>query len=177
MARIVPLAEVGDPVAACAELDAIFFDSAARKSFASQRERAAYRELWLGRYLRHCPSDCFVGLDARDAVAGYLAGTLFSDRTPLAGPDYYTLFPPALVDIYPAHVHVNVRADCRGRETGSELVAAFRAHCRANGIGGLHAVTTAGSKAASFFEHCGMEERATAVWRNRKIAFLAETLG
>ncbi|MGB0087571.1 MAG: GNAT family N-acetyltransferase [Rhodomicrobiaceae bacterium] len=175
MARIVPLAEADDPAVRTA-IDAIFFDSAATKTFASQDERAAYRELWLGRYLRHCPADCFVALDAGGSVMGYLAGSLFSDRAPLAGPDYYTLCPPALVDIYPAHVHVNVRADCRGREAGSELVAAFRAHCGANGIGGLHAVTTAGSKAASFFEHCGLAERATASWRDRQIVFLGESL-
>ncbi len=176
MARILPLGEADDRDAVRAEIEAIFFESAATQHFASEEGRAAYCELWLGRYLRECPEECFVALDDHGAIAGYLAGTLFSDRVPLSGPDYYVLFPAALIDACPAHIHVNVRADCRGREIGSELIAAFRAHCRKSGISGFHAITAADSRAARFFMRCGLGEQARLDWRARKIVFLGETL-
>jgi GNAT superfamily N-acetyltransferase len=110
------------------------------------------------------------------AVAGYLAGAFVSDRDPLPGPDYYALFSPALILAYPAHAHVNVRDDARGQRIGSKLIAAFRALCVEKQIVGLHAVTTADSRAARFFIGCGLAERAQAHWRGRPIVFLGESL-
>ncbi len=159
------------------QIEAIFFDGAATQSFASQAERAAYRDLWLGRYVRHCPQQFLVARHPGGEVAGYLAGALMSNREPLPGPDYYDGFPAALIAAYPAHLHVNVRRDCRGRNVGSALVDAFRAICRAHDVGGFHAVTAAGSHAVAFFTRCGMEQRATADWRGRELAFLAGPVG
>ena len=110
-------------------------------------------------------------------MVGYLAGALLSNREPLAGPDYYAGFPVALIDAYPAHLHVNVREDHRGRNVGSTLIDAFRALCRSNDACGFHAVTAAGSPAAAFFVRCGLTARATADWRGRPLAFLGESLG
>lgn len=62
------------------------------KSFASEAERVAYRDLWLGRYVRHCPQQFLVASSPSGDVAGYLAGALMSDREPLPGPDYYDGF-------------------------------------------------------------------------------------
>jgi GNAT superfamily N-acetyltransferase len=158
------------------EIEAIFFANAGTKDFASEGERDAYRELWLGRYLRHCSAGCFIALTDDAIVAGYLAGALVSNRDPLPGPDYYALFSPALVAAHPAHVHVNIREDVRGQRIGSKLIAAFRALCVEKQIVGLHAVTTADSRAARFFIGCGLAERAQAHWRGRPIVFLGESL-
>ena len=158
------------------QIDAIFFDSAVTRGFASDAERAAYRELWLGRYVRHCPEAFLVARGPDDAVAGYLAGALFSNREPLPGPDYYDGFPAALIEAYPAHLHVNVRADCRGRSVGSALIEAFRAICREHDAPGLHAVTAADSRAAAFFTRCSLDERATIDWRGRPLALFVRPL-
>jgi GNAT superfamily N-acetyltransferase len=166
-----------DDRAMTTQIEAIFFDSAATRSFASDAERAAYRDLWLGRYIRHCPEEFLVATNPHGEVVGYLAGALMSNREPLPGPDYYAGFPAALIDAYPAHLHVNVRHDCRGQNVGSTLIEAFRAICRERGVGGLHAVTAAGSRAAAFFARCGFDERATTEWRGRRLAFLATPLG
>ena len=174
--RIVRLDEAGGPERWRGEIEAIFFANAGTKDFASEDERDAYRELWLGRYLRHCSAGCFVALTEDAAVAGYLAGTLVSNRDPLPGPDYYALFSPALIAAHPAHVHVNVREDVRGQRIGSKLMAAFRALCLENRIAGLHAVRTADSRAARFFIGCGLAECAQVHWRGRPIVFLGESL-
>jgi GNAT superfamily N-acetyltransferase len=217
MIRIVPLDEAGGPDRWRAEIEAIFFANAATSSFASDEARDAYRDLWLGRYLRHTAEACFVALDVSNsrhpgnaggvvrgpvlndpagsrtaasaasgvtkdptdapeasAVLGYLAGTLFSDREPLPGPDYYALFPPGLIAAFPAHVHVNVHEKTRGQRIGSALIGAFRALCVQRQVPGMHAVTTAESRAAQFFISCGMSEQAQANWRGRHIVFLGE---
>ena len=175
MWRVEAIGEGGDP-SVMAQVEAIFFDSAATQSFASETARAVYRDLWLGRYRKRCPSAFFVAYNSSGEVIGYLAGALISNREPLPGPDYYAGFPAALIDAYPAHLHVNVRPDCRGQAVGSALIDAFRAICRAEGISGFHAVTAAASPAAAFFVRCGLVERATADWRGRPLCFLAETL-
>ena len=162
-----------DALGAARQVEPIFFDSANSKSFASEAERAAFRDLWFGRYLRHCPEEFLVAWNPQGEAIGYLAGALFSNREPLPGPDYYDGFPAALIEAHPAHMHVNVRHDCRGRNVGSALVDAFRPICRAHDVPGLHAVTAAESRAAAFFTRCGLEERATADWRGRSLAFLA----
>ena len=173
---ITTIGEAGD-LAVMPEIEAIFFDSAATKNFASEAERAAYREFWLGRYRQHCPQEFLVAANPRGEVVGYLAGVLLSNREPLVGPDYYAGFPAALIDAYPAHLHVNVREDHRGRNVGSTLIDAFRALCRSNDACGIHAVTAAGSPAAAFFVRCGLTARATTDWRGRPLAFLGESLG
>lgn len=174
--RIVRLDEAGAAERWRGEIEAIFFANAGTKDFASEDERDAYCELWLGRYLRHCSAASFVALTEDAAVAGYLAGTLVSNRDPLPGPDYYALFSPALIAAHPAHVHVNVRKDARGQRIGSKLIAAFRALCAAERISGLHAVTAVDSGAARFFSGCGLAECAQAHWRGRPIVFLGERL-
>jgi GNAT superfamily N-acetyltransferase len=174
MWRVATLGEVDAP-AVIPQIEAIFFDSAATKNFASEAERAAYRDLWLGRYVRHCPQQFLVASDPGGDVVGYLVGALFSNKEPLPGPDYYDAFPATLIEAYPAHLHVNVRRDYRGRNVGSTLIDVFRAICCAHDVSGLHAVTAAGSRAAAFFARCGLEEHATADWRGRRLAFLALT--
>jgi GNAT superfamily N-acetyltransferase len=163
----------GDYLAA---IDAIFFDSAATQAFASPHARAAFHELWLGRYLRHVPDWCFAALDADGAVCGYLLGSPVSDRPPLPGPDYFAAFPAELVAAFPAHIHVNVRADCRGHGVGETLIAAFRRQCAARGVPGFHAVTTAGSRSARFFAKYGMAPRAEVTWQSRTLVLLGYDL-
>jgi GNAT superfamily N-acetyltransferase len=174
--RIAPLTELPDAGRIAAAAERIFWDNAHTGRFASAAERAAYRELWFARYVRHCPAAFFLALDAAGATAGYLAGSVVSNAPPMPGPDYYALLPPALLEAYPGHLHVNVRAERRGRGIGAALVAAFLDHGRSGGLAGAHAVTAAGSPAARFFERCGLAPAAEIGWRGRRLAFLAAKL-
>jgi GNAT superfamily N-acetyltransferase len=173
MMRILQLAAFDDRGTALAQAKAIFWETAGTKHFADQATRRAYRELWFSRYLSHAPGEFFLALAAEGEVIGYLAGTLISDQRPLPGPDYYPLFPQELVGRFPAHLHVNVREDCRGTGVGAALVQAFMEHCRAECCPGLHAVTRAGSRSAAFFQKCGLALEGEALWRERRLAFLA----
>ncbi len=176
MTRILPLADWDDTERVHSQIEAIFATSAVTQEFASDRARAEYGELWLGRYIRHCAESVFIALEASDDVIGYLAGSLISNQAPLTGPDYYDSFPAALIDTYPAHIHVNVRGDRRGQSIGSALVGAFRTYCIDHHSPGFHAVTAADSAAAGFFAKCGLSPRATAEWRGRRLVFMGEAL-
>jgi len=176
VARVVCLAGLGNAAAAGREAEAIFWESAATQSFAGQAARAAYRDLWFGRYLDQCASALFIALGSAGEVRGYLAGSMISNASPLPGPDYYRLFSGALLAAYPAHLHVNVKAGWRNAGVGGELVRAFTRHCEAQGSPGLHAVTRAGSPAAAFFTKCGLEPLASAHWHGHDIAFLGRQL-
>jgi len=61
------------------------------------------------------------------------------------------------VDIYkkyPAHFHINLIKDYRGKGIGSRLVYNFLDYLKRNNIKGLH-IVTASEKAKRFFEKCG----------------------
>jgi GNAT superfamily N-acetyltransferase len=171
--RIIRLAEAADEAVVVAAAEGIFWETAGTEHFPDEAARSAYRELWFSRYLSHAPGEFFLALAAEGEVIGYLAGTLISDQRPLPGPDYYPLFPQELVGRFPAHLHVNVREDCRGTGVGAALVQAFMEHCRAECCPGLHAVTRAGSRSAAFFQKCGLALEGEALWRERRLAFLA----
>lgn len=176
MPQIYPLNLVSELPDLLPQLDAIFFEAAARKEFSTPEARTAFRELWLGRYLRHCPGECFIALDDDSKVAGYLAGSLYSNEYPLPGPDIYAFFSQGLVAAYPAHIHVNVRKDMRGQGVGALLIVAFVHHCRMAQVGGFHAVTSAGTRSAEFFRRCGLLDVSDAVWNNRHIVMLGRRL-
>ena len=173
MMRIIPLTGAEDRRRLLGEAEAIFWESAGTRQFADAEARAAYRALWFARYSEYAPEAFFIALGTDGGVSGYLAGSPVSDAPPLPGPDYYALFPAVLMARYPAHLHVNVRADRRGSGIGAALVGAFCGYLQAEGIGGVHAVTAAHSRAAAFFERCGLAWQAQATWRGRELVFLA----
>jgi hypothetical protein len=176
MAPVVRLTEIADSGRALAEAEGIFWESAGTKTFPDEAARAAFHDLWFGRYARHAPNEFLLALSPDLAVQGYLAGAPVSDAPPLPGPDYYPLFPPELIARFPAHIHVNIREGLSGGGIGGDLVRAFAGHCCARGIPGFHAVTASESRSAAFFERCGLSPRATANWRGRDLAFLGLAL-
>jgi GNAT superfamily N-acetyltransferase len=169
LVRIAPLAGLEDPAARLPEIEAIFFESATKKSFVSAEEREAFRQRWLARYLARFPDETFVALAPDGSAAGYLIGCLDSAN---AGEDfaeagYGTRLHPAVAEIvarHPAHLHINMRADARGRGVGRRLIEAFMERCRAFGVCGVHVVTGARSRAVDFSRKCGFEPLTAPSW-------------
>jgi ribosomal protein S18 acetylase RimI-like enzyme len=64
--------------------------------------------------------------------------------------DYWHLTGPAFVDLspYPAHLHVNTRADRRGQGIGSALMETYLNQLRKEKIRGVHLETTSENKIA-----------------------------
>ncbi len=159
------------------EIDAIFFEASATKSFADDAERAAFRERWLGRYLTHFPAQAYLALAADDSVAGYLVGSLDDPaHTPLfADIGYFTSFAPLTAD-YPAQLHVNLAPRWRGQGIGARLVEAFADDARRAGAKGVHVVTARGMRNIGFYLANGFHEAGALNVNGRDLVFLARSL-
>ncbi|HEY0835383.1 MAG TPA: GNAT family N-acetyltransferase [Azospirillum sp.] len=156
---ILRLTEAADRAAALAALEEIFFASSVRTAFASDAGRGAFLRTWTGWYVDHAPHDVLFWRDADGRVAGYLTGC----RDSAAATELFGTIPKydAFADLFarfPAHLHVNVRADRRGSGIGAALVEAFAADCRAAGRPGVHVVTGIGARNVPFYTRNGFTE-------------------
>lgn len=140
-------------------IDAIFFESSNTKSFESERSRAAFRERWLGRYLRHDPQFGYLALRPSGEVAGYLVGAIEdpAQAARFADMEFFTALREQTKK-FPAHLHVNVAPDFRNRGIGGRLIDHFVADAKAYGSPGVHVVTGAGSPNISFYNRNGFSE-------------------
>jgi ribosomal protein S18 acetylase RimI-like enzyme len=155
-----------------AGIDVVFFETAPLAPTTGP-ERAAFRHLWLGQYLRHEPNFCHIALGADGAVLGYLVGCLIDPSTSerFASLSYFSDFADACRR-YPAHLHINVTAHARGRGLGARLVDAFAADVRAAGLPGLHVVTGSAQRNVRFYERIGFTRIATTTRRDGEVVFL-----
>lgn len=172
-----PYPDVAADAGAGAQIDAIFFEASAVKSFAGPTERAAFHWLWLGRYLAEEPEHAFLAVAHVRGIVGYLVGSLEdpASREAFAGLGYFRTF-SSLTARFPAHLHVNVASKVRGQRIGERLVAAFCAHCRAHGISGVHVVTGAGMRNVGFYARLGFREVASMDRHGGKVVMLARQL-
>lgn len=174
---IVTYASLEDRNGIDAALDDIFFEASTTRSFASPAARAAFHERWLGRYLTHYPDDVLLALDAAGGVLGYLAGCpadasrlpLFADAGDLAA---FSSECPR----YPAHLHVNVRADHRGRGFGARLVGCYLDSLRRRDIPGVHVITAPTGRNLAFYRRYGFSEVATRTVAGRPLLMLGRML-
>lgn len=174
--RIEPVAQVVTP-RMIAEVDEVFFTSSGTQTFATPADRAAFRERWLGRYLRAEGDHAFVAIEATGAVVGYLVGAL---TDPATGDTYRDIgYFPLLAEAtarYPAHLHVNVAAAYRGHGIGERLVAAFAAHAAEHAAPGVHVITGAGARNVGFYARCGFAEVHQFDWIGRPLVMLGRLL-
>lgn len=152
-ATIVSLASAGLDAARLARgLDAIFFEASNVKTFASEVERRRFRERWLGRYLSDFPEWAYLALDPAGEVAGYLVGcTTDPAHDPRFNDIGYFATLATETAAYPAHLHINMRADVRGLGIGGRLIAAFVADASRAGVTGVHVITSEGARNVGFY--------------------------
>jgi GNAT superfamily N-acetyltransferase len=143
-----------------AQIDTIFFEASTR-SFPPGPERDAFRERWLGRYLKGGTDALFLAMQGKDTVAGYLVGAIED---------------PALQDRFAAHLHINLAPVFRSKGIGAGLIEAFADYAASHGAGGMHIVTGAGMRNIRFYERCGFTQRGAAVFNGREVVFLGRTL-
>ena len=165
-----------DLFTALARIDAIFFEASSVQGFDSPTHRFAFHWLWLGRYLIEEPAEAFVAIED-GAVTGYLVGSLVdpAPRAAFASLDYFQAFADRTA-AFPAHLHVNVAANARGRSVGERLVGAFERHAAVRGAPGVHVVTGAGMRNVGFYERLGYREAARAPRGAGHVVMLAKRL-
>ncbi len=175
--RIFAFHEFEDLDDASAAIDEIFFTTSNKRTFAGDKERSAFRERWLGRYLERWPQWCFVACEDGGEIIGYLAGC---PDNPATSPDfadhrYYTLFEDECRR-FPAHLHINVLPVARGRGAGNALIEAYAKKCAEGGLPGFHAVTADGNRNNRFFEGCGLSAQAKGTWNGSGLVFFGRAL-
>lgn len=160
-----------------AEIDHVFFSSSATQEFASPADRAVFRERWLGRYLLGDAAHAFVAMGAGDRIVGYVVGTIEDPaRDPRFGDISTTRTFAAASSRYPAHLHINVAQEMRGRGLGAQLIEVFAAHASTYSAPGLHVITNAASRNVRFYERCGFDEIDRVTIGANEIVFLGRAL-
>lgn len=176
-AIITRYSELADPDRLQGSLDAIFFEASHTKSFESAGMRDAFRKRWLGRYLEARPDLAHIlfadGRCAPDTLAGYVIGAHEDPALTKRYDDigYFHL----LADVtrrYPAHLHINLRNDMRGKGLGSALVACFAADVARAGLPGVHIVTGAGLRNVGFYVRNGFTFEHRFAWKSKDLVFL-----
>ncbi len=169
--------EIADRARLLPELDAIFFEASATKSFASEAERAAFRERWLGRYLSHYPDEAFVALTPDGTVAGYLVGSLDDPASTPALLRHRLFRRPRAPDGSLSRAGAREPRSALARtRIGSRLVAAFADHARRAGAPGVHAVTGRAMRNVGFYLSNGFDEAGAVKTRDLELVFLARSL-
>lgn len=135
------------------DIDAIFFEASNTKSFANERERSAFRERWLGRYLRDDPQYAYLAFAPSGDLVGYLVGAI-DDPQSNGGIAAFR----DLSKRYPAHLHINMAPAYRGFGIGGSLIDAFLVDARQAGASGVHIVTSAMSANVRFYNRNGFLE-------------------
>jgi GNAT superfamily N-acetyltransferase len=159
------------------ELDHVFFECSATRSFENDAAKAAFRERWLGRYLRVYPEWVYVALDANGKIVGYLLGCLDDPaKTPMFDDIGYFKALPDLMAAYPAHLHVNLTEPARGQGTGRQLVEAFAKDAVAAGSPGIHVVTGRNMQNVEYYAKVGFEDATVFPWNGKDLVVLGRKL-
>jgi GNAT superfamily N-acetyltransferase len=162
-----------------AGIERVFWATAGTRVFSNEAERTAYRDRWLGRYIRHFPESVLVA-ERGGEVAGYLVGCpdSFAEAAApvLSDLGYYTPEVLAAACAFPAHFHVNVGPGWQGQGVGRQLVAGFAMMCLEAGSPGLHVVTGNASRAAAFYLSCGFRPRLDFASGGRRLTLYAMSL-
>lgn len=140
-----------------AAIDAIFFEASNTKSFESEAARTAFRERWLGRYLRVDPQFAYLAITTSGDVVGYLVGAIEDPASSKVQDTAITAFRD-VTQRYPAHLHVNIAPDHRGSGIGGRLIDAFIADAQRAGASGVHVITSAASPNVRFYNRNGFCE-------------------
>jgi GNAT superfamily N-acetyltransferase len=159
--------EVADFLSCLADIDDIFFTSSATRDFSSQKEKQAFRDMSLGRYIERHRSSFFVALNDTGRAVGYLAGCLESPITLSHFNDvaYFRSIENICRD-YPAHLHVNVAERYRNRGLGTALVGRFVELARLHSLEGIHVVTSSAARSLPFYRRSGFIQLRTFPWNS-----------
>lgn len=164
-----------------AAIDDIFFAASSKTSFADEAERAAFRERWLGQFLREDPEWVYVvGRDLETHgtpdVVGYLVASLDDPARShrFADISYFRDF-AQVTPQYPAQLHINLREGARGSGLGSRLLQRALVDVSAAGVPGVHVVTGRDMRNVTFYNRNGFEEVAVAEHGGHEVVLLGRS--
>lgn len=131
----------------------IFFETSSRKTFYSEKEKNDFRHKYLDLYLESSEALCYVAHEGDDVI-GYLVGSLHTGELFTCMADYYDYFSKELVT-FPAHLHINLTSQARGKGIGKILIEEFIKELEAQKVPGVHIITLKSARNTHFYRACG----------------------
>lgn len=161
---------------ALAQIEEIFWETSARQEFPSAEERQRFLDRYLGEYLRNYPQYVWVARQG-DQVLGYILGVASTSeaRTIRENSPHLELFED-MYGRYPAHLHINCRAQARGHGVGSDLVKRFERELVKQGVTGVHLITSPTARNVGFYLKNGYAHKVERLWNDRPLLLLGKTL-
>ena len=157
--------EIADFASCIGDVDEIFFESSARRDFSTEKEKQAFRETSLGRYIEKHRSSFFVASDDDGRAVGYLAGCLKNPLTLRHFNDIsYFRYIEDICPDHPAHFHVNVAGRYRIAELGTALVGRMADWAKVHSVEEIHIVTSSTSRSIPFYRRSGFLQLRTFPW-------------
>lgn len=136
------------------QMEEIFWATSARQSFSTPQERSQFLERYLGPYAL----DWSWVAEEQGKVLGYLVASRNTLKTAPYWGAHLELFAD-LLQRYPAHLHINLSSEARGKGIGAGLVEQLLARLRQQEVAGVHIITTATARNTSFYTKCGFSHR------------------
>jgi GNAT superfamily N-acetyltransferase len=130
----------------------IFLESSTVKAFSSQEAMDNFIYKYLGYYMDKYPSWILVALNGNN-VLGYICGLPDSklQQELYEKLDHYELFDD-LYPEFPAHLHINLSDDARGKGIGSRLINNFSGLLKQSSIKGVHIITSPVARNVGFYK-------------------------
>lgn len=174
---VVPFAEFSAGEGLDNMLNEIFYEASSVKSFDSDEFRTAFRDRWLGRFLRLYGEHTFLAVDSAGQVIGYVVGATDDPaRNELFEDIGYFAMLSDLTCLYPAHLHINVAAGARSVGVGARLIGRFCSHVAALGVSGVHVVTADGARNIEFYKRMSFDQVRRFEWQGKDLLMLARRL-
>lgn len=136
------------------QMEEIFWATSARQNFATPLERAQFLE----RYLRSYELEWSWVAEEQGKVLGYLVASTSTLKSAPYWGAHLELFAD-LLERYPAHLHINLSSEARGKGIGQGLVEQLLGQLRQREVAGVHIITAATARNTSFYTKCGFSHR------------------
>lgn len=158
-------------------IENIFFSTSSKKTFVSEVEKLAFKNKYLDYYLENYPDFFYVSID-EGIVIGYLCccpNTIEDDYFINTFKYYESLSEKILLE-YPAHLHINLAKECRGKGVGSKIIDMLCVDLFGHNIRGVHIFTTPDNENVSFYSRNLFCDELTVEYHENKLLFLGRKI-
>lgn len=154
------------------EVNRIFFESSARKTFDNEAQRDNFRYKYLD-YYKETNSELFLISLRGEDVLGYICGSRNSKKELKLYEllPHYSLFED-LFEQFPAHLHINLCDSSRGLGIGSKLIEEFEALVST----GIHLLTSPKARNRSFYLKNNYLNEYSRSFNNHELLFMGKVL-
>lgn len=151
----------------------IFYVSSSLKEFSSVESKIAFFKRWCGDYMSLFPDQFFI-MKENQKVLGYLSGCNDSKAaSALVTVPGFSVF-SELFEKYPAHFHINLIPESRGRGLGSKLVEHYCEYLKFLHVKGVHLVTSAGAENISFYQRLNFDHEVQRQFNQMNLLFMGK---